>query len=139
MDKLKMDNKRILIVDDDPDQRLTLRLPLEAAGYAVSEARSSGEGLVIVKEVKPDLIILDVMMDTATEGFQLALKLRSREPDAEYAAYSQIPILMLTAIHTTTPLRFGPEKDYLPVDDFVDKPIDPDLLVRKVEALLKKR
>jgi CheY-like chemotaxis protein len=79
------------------------------------------------------------MMDTATEGFQLALKLRSREPDAEFAAYRSIPILMLTAIHTTTPLRFGPEEDYLPVDDFVEKPIDPVVLVRKVEALLRKR
>jgi hypothetical protein len=45
---------------------------------------------------------------------------------------------MLTAIHTTTPLRFGPEEDYLPVDDFVEKPIDPDILVKKVTALLKK-
>src|SRR3972149_809063 len=74
-----------------------------------------------------------------TEGFQLPLKLRSREPEAEFAAYRHIPILMLTAIHTTTPLRFGPEQDYLPVDDFVDKPIDPDVLVKKVGALLQKR
>jgi CheY-like chemotaxis protein len=129
----------ILVIDDDPDMVLASRLCLEGAGHHVLEAHTGGEGLQKIKAEKPDLIILDVMMDTATEGFQLALKLRSREPDAEYAAYSKIPILMLTAIHTTTPLRFGPEKDYLPVDDFVDKPIDPDVLVRKVEALLKKR
>jgi CheY-like chemotaxis protein len=76
------------------------------------------------------------MMDTTTEGFQLALQLRSRDPKSEFAQYSEIPILMLTAIHTTTPLRFGPDNDYLPVDDFIDKPIDPDQLVSKVEELL---
>ena len=63
------------------------------------------------------------MMDSATEGFQLALELRSRNPDPAFAGFRKIPILMLTAIHTTTPLRFGPDKDYLPVDAFVDKPI----------------
>ncbi|OGO10682.1 MAG: hypothetical protein A2Z66_03790 [Chloroflexi bacterium RBG_13_66_10] len=130
---------KILVIDDDPDMVLASRLSLEGAGHQVLEARTGGEGLKKIKAEKPDLIVLDVMMDTATEGFQLALKLRSREPEAEYAAYSKIPILMLTAIHTTTPLRFGPEQDYLPVDDFVDKPIDPEVLVRKVEALLKKR
>jgi CheY-like chemotaxis protein len=129
---------RILIIDDDPDMVLASRLPLEAAGHSVDEACNGLEGLERIKANRPDLIILDVMMDTATEGFQLALQLRSREPDAEFAAYRDIPIIMLTAIHTTTPLRFGPEEDYLPVDDFIDKPIDPDVLVSKVEALVKK-
>jgi CheY-like chemotaxis protein len=130
---------KILVIDDDPDMVLASRLCLEGAGHDVIEANTGAQGLEKIKAEQPDLIILDVMMDTATEGFQLALKLRSREPDAEFAAYRSIPILMLTAIHTTTPLRFGPEEDYLPVDDFVEKPIDPELLARKVEALLKKR
>jgi CheY-like chemotaxis protein len=130
---------KILIIDDDPDMVLASRLCLEGAGHQVLAANTGAEGLQKIKAENPDLIILDVMMDTATEGFQLALKLRSREPEAEFAAYSHIPILMLTAIHTTTPLRFGPEQDYLPVDDFVDKPIDPDVLVKKVGALLAKR
>jgi len=56
--------------------------------------------------------------------------------DSEYVAYREIPILMLTAIHTTTSLRFGPDEAYLPVDDFVDKPIDPDVLLEKVGALI---
>jgi CheY-like chemotaxis protein len=79
---------------------------------------------------------MDVMMDTPTEGFQLALALRSRAPESEYAAYRDIPILMLTVIHSTTPLRFGPDEDYLPVDDFIEKPIVPDIFVKKVQALL---
>ncbi len=129
---------KILIVDDDPDIVLATRLSLERAGHQVAAASNGAEGLEKIKADRPDLIILDVMMDTATEGFQLALMLRSRDPASELAAYRDIPILMLTAIHSTTPLRFGPEEDYLPVDDFVDKPIDPDLLVKKVEALLKR-
>ena len=127
---------KILIIDDDPDMVLAARLCLEEAGHQVIEAKNGAEGLEKVKAEEPDLIILDVMMDTTTEGFQLALKLRSPDPKSEFAQYSDIPILMLTAIHTTTPLRFGPEDDYLPVDDFIDKPIDPDQLVSKVEELL---
>jgi CheY-like chemotaxis protein len=129
---------RILIIEDNPDMALALRLPLEANGYQAFLAASGEEGLEKVKEIKPDLIILDVMMETTTAGFQVSLQLRSPDPRSEFAAYRDVPILMLTAIHTTTSLRFGPDEAYLPVDDFVDKPIDPDVLVEKVKRLLKK-
>ncbi len=128
---------KILMIDDDPDIVIATRIPLEANGYEFHVAHSSNEGLEKIKEVNPDLIILDVMMETATEGFQLSLKLRDRSPDAEYAAYRDIPILMLTAVHTTTPLRFGPDEDYLPVDAFLDKSTDPDKLLAKIAELLK--
>lgn len=128
---------KILIVDDDPDLVLAVRLCLESAGYQIAEAKNGTLGLEKIKADRPDLIILDVMMDTTTEGFQLALKLRSPDPTSEYEAFSHIPILMLTSIHDTTSLRFGPEEDYLPVDAFVDKPIEPDDLLEKVTALLK--
>jgi CheY-like chemotaxis protein len=131
-----MEKKHILLIDDDPDQRLAVRLPLEAAGYTVSEAKSSADGLAKVKEVKPDLIVLDVMMDSTTAGFQVALELHSRDPKSEYQEFRQIPILMLTAIHSTTPLRFGPDEDYLPVQTFIEKPVDPNVLLAKVEELL---
>jgi CheY-like chemotaxis protein len=130
---------KILIIDDDPDIILAVKLNLEAAGYQVIEAQNGVEGLKKVKTERPDLIILDVMMDTTTEGFQVTLKLRSPDPASEYAAFRDIPILMLTAIHSTTPLRFGPDEDYLPVDEFVDKPIDLDDLVRKVASLLDRQ
>lgn len=128
---------KILMIDDDPDIVTAIRIPLEASGYGFFVASSGSEGLEKVKEVKPDLIILDVMMETATEGFQLAHRLRDRSPDSEYAEYSGIPILMLTAIHTTTPLRFAPDEDYLPVDAFLDKSADPDQLLSKVTELLQ--
>jgi CheY-like chemotaxis protein len=127
---------KILIIDDDPDMVLATRLCLEGAGHEVVEASSGEEGLEKVVAEGPDLIVLDVMMDTTTEGFQLALTLRSPDPKSAYAAYRDIPILMLTSIHATAPTRVGPDQDYLPVDAFIDKPIDPDALVSKVSELL---
>jgi len=127
---------KILMIDDDPDIVLATRIPLEAAGYEFFAASDSVEGLEKVKEIKPDLIILDVMMDTATEGFQTSLKLRDPKPDAEFAAYRDIPILMLTSVHTTTPLRFAPDEDYLPVDAFLEKSAGPEEILAKVKELL---
>ena len=129
---------KILVIEDDPDMVAALRMPLEANGYEMVTAPTGQEGLQKVKEVNPDLIILDVMMETTTAGFQVSLQLRSPDPRSEYAAYRHIPILILTAIHTTTSLRFGPDEAYLPVDDFVDKPIDPDVLLEKVRALIER-
>ncbi|GEM_PF-72672 len=129
----------ILIVDDDPDMVEALRMPLEAHRYSVAHAASGRLALKMIPELRPDLIILDVMMETTTEGFQVSLALRSPDPRSEYAAYKDIPILMLTSIHSTTPLRFGPDQDYLPVDEFIDKPVDPDKLVAKINALLARK
>jgi len=134
-----MANEKILIIDDDDDLVHALRLPLEAAGYIVTRAASGAEGLEKVKKVNPDLIILDVMMDSTTEGFHVSLTLRSPDSGSEYKAYSQIPILMLTSIHTTTSLRFAPDRDYLPVDAFVEKPIAPADLLKKVREFLSKK
>lgn len=128
--------RKILIVEDDPDMALALRMPLEASGYQVFDARSGQAGLEKVQELEPDLVILDAMMETSTAGFQFSLTLRNPDPRSPYAAYRHIPLLMVTAIHTTTSLRFGPDEAYLPVDDFVEKPVDPDLLLDKVRALL---
>lgn len=128
---------KILIVDDDLDMCLATRLCLESGGYKVIEAHCASEGLDMVKTQSPQLIILDVMMDTTTAGFQAALKLRNPDPKNEFAPYSKIPIIMLTAIHTTTPLRFIPDEDYLPVEAFIEKPLDPDKLLKQVKALLK--
>jgi CheY-like chemotaxis protein len=127
---------KILIVDDDPDIALATRLALESAGYEVVEARSQKEGLEKVKAEKPDLIVLDVMMDTTTAGFHTALELRSKDPNSEYKDYRDIPIIILTSIHSTTNVRFGPDKDYLPVEAFMEKPINPEAFIRKVAELL---
>jgi CheY-like chemotaxis protein len=127
---------KILIIDDDPDIVLSVQMALEAVNHEVISAPNGKEGVEMIKSEKPDLIILDVMMDTKTEGFQLALKLHNPDPSSDFYKFKDIPILMLTAIHSTTPLRFEPDIDYLPVELFVDKPIDPDDLVNKVDWLL---
>ena len=130
---------KILIVDDDPDIALATRMALENAGHQVVEARSQKEGLQAVKQENPDLIVLDVMMDTATAGFQAALALRNKDPESEYKDYRHIPIIMLTSIHSTTNVRFGPDEAYLPVEAFIDKPVDPESFVAKVAELLQKQ
>jgi len=118
---------------------LATRMCLESGGHQVVDASSPAEGLQKVKSEKPDLLVLDVMMDTATAGFQTALTLRSTDADSEFAAFRRMPIIMLTAIHSTTPLRFGPDSEYLPVDTFVDKPLDPDKFLKTVNELLASR
>lgn len=131
-----MTQKHILIVDDDPDQRLTVRLPLEAAGYAIHEAANFDEGLAAARQLNPDLMILDVMMDSATAGFQLALSMHSPDPGSEFKDFKKIPIIMLTAIHSTTSLRFAPDEFYLPVEAFLEKPVNPDVLLKAVRKHL---
>ena len=130
---------KILIIDDDVDIVTSARLALESAKHQVVSANSGKEGLEKIKAERPDLIILDVMMETHTEGFQLALKLHSPDPSSELKEFKNIPILMMTAIHSTTPLHYEPDIDYLPVQLFVDKPIDPDNLIGKVAWILERR
>ncbi len=126
--------KKILVIDDDPDVVLATRMPLESAGYEVYEAASEEEGMAAVEAVQPDLIVLDVMMDTHTAGFQLALRLHGPDSKPEHC---KIPIVMVTSVHQTTAIRFGPDPDYLPVEAFVNKPIQPKRLLETVASLLK--
>ncbi|MGA9753158.1 MAG: response regulator [Acidobacteriota bacterium] len=127
---------KILMIDDDADFIVATRIPLEARGHEFHAARSGMEGLAKVKALKPDLIILDVMMDTYTEGFHVSLALRDPAPGSEYAACREIPILMLTSIHASTNLRFAPDEDYLPVDAFLEKSAPPEVFLAKVDELL---
>jgi CheY-like chemotaxis protein len=132
---------RILIVEDDQDIVEAMRLPLEANGYEVVHAASGKEALERVKGVMPALIILDVMMESDTEGFQVAYQLRNTDPRSEYANCSGIPILMITAIGSEKRMSFSPEtdRDFLPVDRFLEKPVQPGELLRNVSELIQKR
>jgi len=126
---------KILIIDDDPDITEAMRTILENKGYEVLSALDSGEGMNRLKEAKPDLIILDVMMRTSQEGFELSRELKN---DIQY---KDIPILMLTAVKQKTGLDFKPaagDEAWLPVDEFLDKPVKPDMLLQKVDDLLNK-
>ncbi|MEK6766365.1 MAG: response regulator [Planctomycetota bacterium] len=133
-----MANPKILIIDDDPDIVEAMRMPLEANDYEVISANCGKEGLQKAREEIPDLIILDVMMETDTEGFHVAYELRSENQDSEYKNCRKIPILMITAISQKKSMSFSPEKDeaFLPVNDFIEKPIQPKDLLKKVAELV---
>ncbi len=117
-----------------------IRITLEANNYDVFSAGNGTEGLKLVKEIRPDLIILDVMMDTATEGFQVSYQLRSKDPKSEYREFSQTPIIMMTGVSQKLHMKFSPEQDgdYLPVDEFLEKPVRVDSLLEKIKKLLKR-
>jgi len=118
----------IAIIDDDPDILDASSLVLTAKGYEVITANNPDDGYKIVKEQKPDLIILDVMMAEPDDGFFLAQKFRRENLD--------IPILMYTSVSKALGLEFA-AGEMVPVDDFVEKPISPATLIDKVEKLLQ--
>jgi CheY-like chemotaxis protein len=130
-----MASARILIVDDDPDITEAMRVVLEHRGYRVDSASDSVKAMERIKAGLPDLIILDVMMTTPQEGFTLSRALK-QDPSTQ-----KIPILMVTAVKDKTGIDFAPEAGddaWLPVEAFLDKPVKPDILVQKVDALLRK-
>jgi len=127
---------KILIIDDDPDIVEAMKVVLESKNYEITLAKSGEEGLKRVRQSKPDLIILDVMMESMDKGFDVARNLKNDQN------HKNIPILMLTAIKEKTGLGFEKEAgdpDWLPVDGYCEKPLKPDELISKVEALLGKK
>ena len=128
--------EKILVIDDDPETLKFLTLILSRQGYQVLTAKDGIQALDMAHSEHPGLIVLDVMMDTTTAGFQLALEIHSADPHSEFKEFRQVPIIMLTAIHSTTPLRFAPDQDYLPVQTFLEKPVEPEVLLAKVHELL---
>jgi DNA-binding response OmpR family regulator len=118
----------IAIIDDDPDILDASSLVLTSKGYDVVTASSFEDGYKLVKEQKPDLIILDVMLSEPDDGFFLAQKFRREQID--------IPIIMYTSVSKALGLEFA-AGEIVPVDEFVEKPISPETLVEKVEKLLQ--
>ena len=119
----------IAIIDDDLDIIEASKLVLKSNGFEVVTANNPDDGYKLVKEKSPDLIILDVMMDEPDDGFFLAQKLRKENV--------KTPILMYTSVSKTTGYDFG-AGDMVPVDEFVEKPISPEELIKKVNKLLNK-
>lgn len=146
--------KRVLVVDDDENTRRFLSVALEANGYEPLTAEDGDEGLKMIQADKPDLILLDVMMPKKT-GFVLFKQLRRKDE------YKDIPVIMLTAVaevleedqtHAegeTTERPFDSLRDSLrraisqmreeglvKPEVFIDKPIDPEQLIREVRNLI---
>lgn len=127
-----MSKKTILVIDDDIDLVEIIRVTLENEGFDVIDAQNGKRGLAMTREKNPDLILLDVMMGQVDEGFQVAYELKGD------AATKDIPILMLTAVADQTGFDFDPTKDqdFLPVNEFLEKPISPRKLVDMVRKHL---
>ena len=127
----------LLIVDDDEDFASTAAIVLRKEGHDVRIELDTDSAAKSMDDDIPDLVILDVMFpEDASGGFELARHMRH-----ENEKLKGIPILMLTAIHAKFPLGFGPKdinEDWLPVTDFLEKPVDFDVLRDNVAGLLKK-
>jgi two-component system alkaline phosphatase synthesis response regulator PhoP len=128
--------EKILVVDDDPDILEALTMILESQGYQVVTAQDGVEGLANLKAEKPDLMILDLLMPKM-DGFAVCKELQ----DPRWAKYRAIPILILTSVREEASrrryeLETGLELD---VDDYVEKPISPDVLLERVGRLIKRK
>jgi DNA-binding response OmpR family regulator len=122
---------KILIVDDDPDITFATGLFLKKAQHEVLTASNRADGMKAIDDESPDLIILDVMMEQADDGIAMAQELRRQGCD--------IPILMLTSVGKVTGFTYDEDREMVPVNAFFEKPIQPDLLVQKVNELLATR
>ena len=123
--------KKIVIIDDDADLRLTMKTILSSK-YEVREAGSAKEGMNLVRSYAPDVVLLDVMMESETAGFELARNIKQDKGN------KKVKIMMITSIDRKEHLDFKSEAGdaaWLPVDDYVVKPIDPKTLLSKVENL----
>jgi two-component system alkaline phosphatase synthesis response regulator PhoP len=126
------EKKKILIVDDDKDYGEAIKMILAKNGFEVHHALNVQAGRKFVEENRPSLIILDVMMDKHTDGFDFCYALKHDEK------YKNIPVLMVTAVTGKTGFKFSPETDgeYLQADDYVNKPVSSSELLQRVQKLI---
>ena len=129
------ENAKILVVDDDPDIRTVLTALLESRGYQIVTASNGQEGLDALKAEKPNMMILDLLM-SEMDGFTVMQKLK----DPRWAKYAHIPIMVLTSVREDASrrryeLETGVSMD---VDDYIEKPINPPVVLERVERLLQK-
>lgn len=122
---------KILIVDDDPDFVEITRMILEAHGYEVGSAANGAEALSKMKKEPPDLVILDVMMSGVLDGVNVSHEM-SAEPTLR-----RVPIVMVSSIASSAQAGMFPTDEYIPIDDWISKPVQPDALLERVDRHLK--
>lgn len=127
------DRPRILVIDDDPDLRDAVKLILEPEGYQVECAATGPEGMQALQKSPPDLLLLDIMLSTPTEGFHLAYEMGKDEK------LRRIPIIMISAIGQTMGLDIAKESgsDYVPAAKFLEKPLSATELRQAVRDALQ--
>ena len=122
---------KILVVDDEPDMVEMLKVMLENASYEVVSAYDGQEGIATAKQEKPDVVVLDLMMPEMN-GFD-ACKEMKNDPDLK-----DIPVLVLTAIsQKLSATKYARDQGLgLLSDDYIDKPVDPNVLLSRIETLM---
>lgn len=123
---------KILVVDDDPDFVNLTRRILQGKGYEVMTAANGRQALAVMRKEKPDLVLLDIMMSYILDGLDV-----SREM-AQDPMLKDVPVIMVTSLTGTRAQMALPSDEYIPVDEWIHKPIDPDQLLARIEETLKK-
>ena len=127
----------IMIVDDDEDFAQAASIVLQSAGHEVQIELDTESATMSMEKRPPELIILDVMFpEDSSAGFELARTMRHYNEKLK-----SIPVLMLTAVNSKFPLGFGPhdiDENWLPISNFLEKPVELDVLRSEVDALLLK-
>jgi len=121
--------KKVLMIDDDPEFIEAITNVLDAKGYEVVSASNGKDGVEKAKAENPDIILLDVMMTTKSEGFDVAREIHKDE------SAKNIPVIILTGIRKAMSLPFGfePDETWLPVKEVLEKPVKPEVLLKAIE------
>lgn len=117
--------KKVLMIDDDGEFIDAISNLLDAKGYEIQSASNGKDGIEKARQMKPDLILLDVMMTTKSEGFDVAREMHTDE------SIKDIPIIMMTGIRKemSLPFKFEPDEEWLPVKQILEKPVKPEDLL----------
>lgn len=125
--------KKIMIVDDDSDYLTQLELQVKNLGYEVIKAESQKDGENLLDSEKPDLAIIDLMMENKDSGFILSYKMKQK--------YPEVPVIIASAVTAETGLSFGTETEedraWIRADKFLEKGLRTDQLEREINKLLK--
>ena len=130
-----MSKPKILVVDDDIDYVESTEAILEANGYDVVAAYDGKEGFDKAKSELPQMILVDLMMNTINEGYDLVRKIRSDK------RFDEVPLIMISSAHQVEAFKdanFVPDEVWFPIDMFLDKPIDKETLLKHVSKMLSK-
>jgi len=127
-------SKKVLMIDDDPEFVEAISNLLDAKGYEVHTASNGKDGVAMAKAENPDIILLDVMMTTKHEGFDVARELHD-DPNTK-----ETSIIMMTGIRREMNLPFGfePDNTWLPVKTFLEKPVKPEVLLKAIDEHIRK-
>jgi adenylate cyclase len=121
---------KILVVDDDPDFVNLTRTILQSQDYEVVTAANGEQALAAMRQDKPDLVLLDIMMSYILDGLDVGREM------AEDAELKDIPVIMITSLTGARAQAEQLSDEYVPVEGWIHKPIDPDELLARIEAAL---